>query len=287
MEFLKKYWPYVIGAAISLGLTGTGAVGVVKDLKAKQTAEFDNHSEDLDNIIETYNIYINTIANSIQELDGNRNILNDFAIYETMLKEGYLSYNKEGDTPTDVEIPGVYGANVAAGYTNELSTIHNAFNMVDVFNALGYKSKIVIGKMYHISEAIPENDNYAIVYVSNGKKDYLIDPTKGTILLKNNYMEYYTAESQEDDIECFLPNSSYNGEYGSIECTQLKTDLLGREFNKHWKVLREYRTYLENAQNPAITKFELDELIPFEEDINEYFDRLEKKNAPEIGRHRR
>lgn len=194
-----------------------------------------------------YNAYANLIASEIRSCRDDKVILKDFALYNTLLNNGYISlgddfiYNED----VSIDINGMLGANVAIG---EGVCRHASVNLCDVFNIMGYDARVVGGKLYKKGEKEPSGNNHAVVYVSDGKESYILDPINQTIFLRKGAMEYYMITSQEDDHTIFKPDDNYVSKtLGELDSSYLRFDLKNK-FRKHWKILKQYREYEEYAE---------------------------------------
>lgn len=218
-----------------------------------------------------YQTYTSLIADKISQVSSKRDIVGDYAIYNLMLDKGYFSYGDfEYSFPTR-EYFSARGVNVAVG---EGVCLNQAANMADVFTALGYDAKVVVGTSYLEGEKKPDDANHAIVYVSDGEFAYLLDPTNDTIYLRKSNLLYYSIESQEDTIRCFEPEIYYSDKYnGTYECPELLQDFFN-DHKKHWDVLKAYRNYTEAAEaySEEFKKFEQDVLLSYEEYFNSVFE---------------
>ncbi len=278
MDFMDKFhrsFPYLLAGVLFFGIASSSVSSLINDYKVSKEKEADSIDPELDNLTTSYYNYVGKIADKIISVNEERDILRDFAIYETMLEKGCFSLESFSDLDDNIEIPPIFGANVAVDRANSL---HIAFNMADVFSALGYDAKVVVGKTYKKGEDKPIDDNHTVVYVSNDKNVFLLDPARNTVLLRHKNLLYYTIESQEDDVVCFEPNIDFeNDYYGSLGCPEISLSF-GNEFKKHWDVLKLYREY-QSASKEYINMFclfEISTLKPYEKEIREAFLKCEK-----------
>lgn len=217
-----------------------------------------------------YSSYIESISSKISEISNTRDIVKDFAIYETMLKYGVISYDYFLYSTPPLEIRDLRGANVAIG---EGVCINEAFNMADVFKSLGYKAKVILGKSYHEGEDVPDYNNHAVVYVSDGDFSYLLDPTNDAIYLRKSSDMYFVVDIEEYAFLYFLPDVLENSErYGFYLSLELLSDNLNKH-DDHWKVLKNYSDYKEEylAYLNEFYEFEQEELLSYEEYFKEAY----------------
>lgn len=217
--------------------------------ESKATNEFEEvaaaNRENYPELYFYYENYIKLIADEIRTCSEERNIIKDFALYNTMLYNGYISLADYEYSFGDVEFIDLRGASTAVG---EGVCINNADNMCDVFTELGYEAKIVYGTAYSSNEEKPNGVNHAVVYVNDGKNAYLLDPTSETIFLRRSYMEFCSMNSQEDKFYYFKPTTHYvDPSYEEVDNYQLLLSL-SNQFKNHWDILREYRKYAEAAK---------------------------------------
>lgn len=223
-----------------------------------------------DELYDSYMEYVDAVANKMSDVTTKRDIVGDFAMYETMLKNGCISYGDFKYSMPTVEINDFRGASVILG---EGVCLNQAHNMADVFTSLGYDAKVVIGKYYNEGEEKPTYANHAVVYVSDGKFAYLLDPTNDTILLRSSHLMYHSIESQEYSIICFEPSIIYyNAHYGFYQSMELLGDFFN-DHKKHWDVLKAYKNYKEayQAYISEFNEFEKEELVEYEEYYNEIY----------------
>lgn len=266
MEMFKnKIYLLIIGLLIG------GEVLVfshIKDSKAANEFEevADENKEKYPELYFYYDNYIKLIAEEIRTCSKERDIIKDFALYNTLLYNGYISLKDYEYSFGDVEFIDLRGASTAVG---EGVCVNNADNMCDVFTALGYETKIVYGKTYYGNEEKPSGVNHAVVYVSDGKNEFLLDPTNETIFLRRGYMKFCSMNSQEDKVYYFEPETHYvNPLYEQVNNYQL---LLGfsNQFKNHWDILREYREYEEEAKEFMVyfSDYEYETLGTYEVEI--------------------
>lgn len=216
-----------------------------------------------DDLKNNYNAYIDLIASKIKDVSEKRDIVGDFAIYTTMLSNGFISYGDFEYSHTQFDILDLYGASVTVGSG---VCFNEAHNMVDVFKSLGYDAKVVIGKSYLKGEDLPNGNNHAVCYVSDGDFAYLLDPTNDTILLRREFLTYYSVESQEDTIRVFKPDVTARYKEQEYPCQELITDGFN-DHKKHWQVLKAYRNYKEayEAYINEFREYEKYALLSYEE----------------------
>lgn len=269
MAKFTKLLPFALVASIGVGAAFYGGTEKLEALKEDKKIESEENDVTFDDISVTYYNYIGAIADEIYNLTEKRDIVGDYALYVTMLNNGLISRGIFKYSHTLYEDTRLMGLNIAMG---EGVCINEACNMCDVFSSLGYEAKVVFGKFYKKGETKPDEVNHAVVYVSDGKFAYILDPTNDTILLRKSLGLYVTVESQEDKVLYFEPDYMYSNDYyGEHYNLQLLGDLFN-DHKKHWEVLKAYRNYKEAAKQylGEIEIYERNVLEYYEEEINDY-----------------
>lgn len=292
MGNFKAYLPHILVAMIGMGAftVGLEALSVdseevkesfvadeKEDKKSEKTTEtdeiIDEKYEKINTIYNNYFTYVDLIAKKISEVKENRDIIGDFAIYEVILKNGYISYGDFEYSHPDMYFPNLRGLNVVLG---DGVCLNEAHNMADVFKSLGYDARVVPGKYYFKGEEVEDEPNHAVVYVSDGECSYLLDPTNEKVFLKKSHLLYYSTESQEDTICCFEPELSLeltaSEEYDSYFILK---DIIP-DHGKHWLVLKAYKNYKEAADQylEAFKDYEETTLAEYEEVIKANYDEV-------------
>ena len=258
MGFLYKFqkaYPYYLLLAASIGsLAGIVHNHNEPDPIIVELEERARENQELfPDIYDNYQKYFDAIANEISICSDDRDIIKDFALYNTLLHNGYISLGDYDYTRVNVEFNDLFGANIAVG---EGVCVNSAYNLYDVFTSLGYECRVVVGKYYEEGKEIPEYNNHAIVYVSDGNKKYLLDATNKTIFLRKGYMKYCSMHSIEDKYTYFEPCVDYKNEkYGEIYNYQLLYDF-NNNFDEHKKIYNQYQDYRAEALDYA-TYFQL------------------------------
>lgn len=271
-----RMFPYAALMAGAISLASYGAYSIAYDQAVENGFDEANelNHENYPELYENYEEYVSKIGEALKTCNEDRKIVKDFAFYVTMLENGCISYgrNFEGGT-LPIEFGDALGATIANG--NGVCR-HAADNLADVLCAIGYDAKVVVGKSYHKGDQKPDSANHAVVYVAQDGIGYLLDPINGTILLKKTGLIYYDMRSQEDDYSCFEPEMSYNALNDSeTNNTELLFNL-GNDFKKHWEILKEYKGYLEGAEDYLFYfyLYEVRELGENEKNIKIIFDDL-------------
>ncbi|MCH5167228.1 MAG: hypothetical protein J1F35_04970 [Erysipelotrichales bacterium] len=277
IDKFHKIFPYLVALIITGGgiAAATKADSEDRAIEAYEKA-VDVGRENYPELYSNYETYVNNIATEIKLVSSERNILKDFAIYNTLLKNGYISLGDFNPEEAQIELKGLLGANIATG---EGVCRNTSVNLCDVFSALGYETKVVGGKFYDEGEDEPSRNNHAVAYVSDGKESYMLDATNETIILRKGYMEYYTITSQEDNYKIFKPDTHYfSNALGEVDSTQLLGDFKNK-FNNHWKILKEYQEYEAAAEEYMVfyIAFETNELYSYEKAIDECYDEIAKE----------
>lgn len=294
MGNFKAYLPHILAAMLGLGAF-TAGLGVLNgdfketkesvaadenedntktDEKNNENSEMSNEKyEKINTVYDNYFTYVDLIAKKISEVKEERDIIGDFAIYESILKNGYISYEDFAYSSPYMEFPNLRGLNVSIG---DGVCLNEAHNMADVFKSLGYDARVVPGKYYNKGEEVEDKPNHAVVYVSDGEYSYLLDPTNEQVFLKKSYLLYYSTESQEDTICCFEPELSLelspSEEYDSYFILK---DIIP-DHGKHWLVLKAYKNYKEAAKEylEAFKEYEESTLAEYEEVIKANYDEI-------------
>lgn len=271
----RGYLPFLLSMALGSSILVYSVEEIVDSMQIDKVQEEETLDADFTQLSNVYYDYIDAIASEMKILVDSRDIVGDFALYETMLKNDFISYGCFEYSEVNFEYPELLGANIALG---EGVCINEAQNMCDVFTSLGYEAKIVPGKYYKKGEVVA-NPNHAVVYVSDGKFAYLLDPTNDTILLRHSFGLYYSIESQEDEVYCFEPAYTFeNNYYGRYDNLQLLGDFFD-DHKKHWDVLRAYKNY-KGAYGCYVDEmftYEKEVLASYEEEINNYYEEKAKE----------
>lgn len=280
MGNFKACLPHIIAFVLAGGVFTAGVELLTNDIREPKElvtdAPEDNTSPIDDNIIavhDNYHTYIDLIAKKISEVKEERDIIGDFAIYEAILKNGYISYGDFEYAHPSVGFICLRGASVAVGNGVCLNEAHN---MADVFTSLGYDARVVLGNYYNKEEKNEKGPNHALVYIDDGEFSYLLDPTNEQVFLKESFMKYYSTDSQEDTVICFEPVLSFefndNEAYNSYF---LLKDIVP-DHGKHWLVLKAYKNYREDAEKylEEFKQYEKESLAEYEEAIKQNFDEV-------------
>jgi len=242
MEFLDKavkYTPY-IGVMMLGGVLAFSAFERNKDY-SEEVISYEKDVEDTKSknkdLYKAYEDYIEVVSSSIKNRCDDRNLVNDFAYYVTMLNRGYFSLGNNFEYESvENSYYDLQGISIALGVGNiENETAH----LVDVLNSLGYDARYVVGTLNK-----GEDYNYVMCAVDWCSTTFILDVAHKDIYLKSGNKEYESIVASES---VFIPADSYfDYEVGENNNEDLyKVDKVNSKTKK--QILTDFKEFLNEA----------------------------------------